>query len=342
MLATALWTLPLLLRRRLPFGAPAFAFAVQIGASFIDPTAFGGEATGLVALLVTFWVVGAQDNARQALAGAAIGFATLAVVAQRDVRVDTGSAIFVMVMGAAVTLIAFVLRRRGTRAADLQQREDRLLTEHEQQTAAAVAAERARIAGDLHDVIGHSLSVMTVQAGAARLLLDTEPDLARAPIVAVEDTGRQTLAELRRLLGLLHQPPGEPAAYPQPGMDQLDALMERARAGGLPVQLTFEGPRAALPTGIDRAAYRIVHDVLTSALEHPDPANAKVTVRYAPDALQLEITDDRAALRATEADSNVLAALRERAGLYDGHLEAGRRADGAYAVQARLPLDPSP
>lgn len=132
MLATALWTLPLLLRRQLPFAAPAFAFAVQIGASFIDPNSFGGEATALIALLVTFWVVGAQDNASHAIAGAAIGCATLAVIAQRDARVDTGGAIFVMVMGAAVTLIAFTLRRRGTRAAELQQRADRLSGEQEQ------------------------------------------------------------------------------------------------------------------------------------------------------------------------------------------------------------------
>src|SRR3954454_14525745 len=145
MVATAMWTLPLLLRRRLPFAAPAFAFAVQIGASFIDPTAFGGEATGLLALLLTFWVVGAQDHASQAIAGAAIGCATLVVIAERDARVDTGGAIFVMVMGAAVTLIAFTLRRRSTRAAELESRAERLTAELERHTRAAVAAERARI-----------------------------------------------------------------------------------------------------------------------------------------------------------------------------------------------------
>ena len=340
MVATALWTLPLLLRRQLPFAAPAFAFAVQIGASFIDPNAFGGEATALLALLITFWVVGAQNHARQAIAGAAIGCATLAVIAQTDARVDAGGAIFVMVMGAAVTLIAFTLRRRGTRAAELERRADRLMSEHEHQMRAAVAAERARIARDLHDVIGHSLSVMTVQAGAARLLLDTEPKRAREPILAVEDTGRQTLVELRRLLGLLHQPPGEATALSQPGVDQLDALIERARTGALPVPLTVEGTPAALPTGLDRAAYRIVRDALISALEHTEPAHARVTVRYAPDALQLEISDDRSALRATDNEGGLLAVLRERAGVYGGQLEAGRRADGDYAVQARLPLEP--
>jgi signal transduction histidine kinase len=337
-LATALWTLPLLLRRRLPFAAPVFAFAVQIGASFIDPNAFGSEATGLVALLLTFWVVGAQDHASQAIAGAATGCATLVVIAETDDRVDTGGAIFVMVMGAAVTLVAFTLRRRATRAAELEQRAQRLSAEHERHTRAAVAAERARIATDLRDVIAHSLSVMTVQAGAARLLLDTAPERARQPIVAVEDTGRQTLAELRRLLGLLHEPPGDATRLPQPGMDHLDALMERAQTAGLPVLLTVEGTREALPTGIDRAAYQIVEEALTNALEHTHPAHAQVTVRYATDALRLEISDDRRATLATESDSHLVAALRERAALYRGEIEAGRRPDGEYAVHARLPL----
>jgi signal transduction histidine kinase len=339
MLASALWTLPLLLRRQLPFAGPAFAFAVQIGASFIDPIAFGGEATGLTALLLTFWVVGAQDDARLVLAGAAIGCATLAVIAQRDARLDTDGAIFVMLMGAAVTLIAFGLRRRATRAAQLERRGDRLLWELERDTRAAVAAERARIAGDLQDVIAHSLSVMTAEARAARLLLDTQPDRAREPIVAVEETGRQTLAELRRLLGLLHQAPGEATRVPQPGMADLDALVERARSAGLPVLLTVQGTRAALPTGIDLAAYRIVQDALTDALERARPASAQVTVRYAPDALQVEISDDGRAIRDTDSDSNLLAALRERAGLYGGQLEAGRGANGDYAVRARLPLE---
>src|SRR4051794_40924408 len=122
-------------------------------------------------------------------------------------------------------------------------------------------------------------------------------------------------------------------------MDQLDALMARARAAGLPVLLTREGTPAALPTGIDRTAYRIVEDALTSALEQTAPAHARVSLRYAPDALQIEISDDRRAI-ATDDESGLLAALRERAGLYGGRLEAGRRADGDHAVQAWLPREP--
>ena len=341
MAATALWTLPLLLRHRFPFAAPVFAFAVQIGASFLGPDAFGGEATALVALLLTFWVVGAQDHASEALAGAAIGCATLAVIAEKDTRVDTGGATFVMAMGVSVTLIAYTLHHRGTRTAELERRTARLQSEHEQQARAAVAAERARIARDLHDVIGHSLSVMTIQAGAARLLLATNPTRAREPIEAVEETGRQTLAELRRLLGLLHEPPDDGASPPASGMDQLETLMAHARAAGLPVLLTHEGTPGALPAGIDRTAYRIVQDALAGALEQHASAHAQVTVRYAADALQLEISDDRTAM-APDDESGLVAALREHAGLYGGRLEAGRRGDGGYTVRAWLPLEPVP
>jgi signal transduction histidine kinase len=243
-----------------------------------------------------------------------------------------------MVMGGAVTLIAFTLRRRATRATELEQRADRLVAERDERARVAIAAERARIAGELHDVIAHSLSVMTVQAGAARVLLETQPERARQPLVAVEETGRQTLAELRRLLGLLHQAPGETTPLPQAGMEDLDALVERARTAGLPVLLSVEGTRAALPTGIELAAYRIVQDALTNALEHANAKNAHVTVRYAAEALQIEISDDGRATRHTESDGNFLAAVRERAELYGGQLEAGTRPTGDYAVRARLPL----
>jgi signal transduction histidine kinase len=342
MLATALWTLPLLLRHRFRFAAPTFAFAVQIAASFVDPYAFGGEATGLVALLLTFWVVGAENPERQAIAGAAVGCAALAVIAETDARVDAAGAVFVMAMGVSVTAIANTLRRRTVRAAELERRAERLADEQGRRTQAAVAGERTRIARDLHDIIGHSLSVMTVQAGAARLLLGSDPARARESIAAVEDTGRETLAELRRLLGLLHEPAGTETRRPPPGIDQLDALVERERADGRSVRLAVEGTRAALPTGIDRAAYRIVEEALRSALGQPGPAHARVTVRYAPESLQLEIADDRPAVRAAADDSGLLAALRERAGLYGGHLDADECADGDYAVQAWLPLEPSP
>src|SRR5262249_1864063 len=150
----------------------------------------------------------------------------------------------------SVTLIGYTLHRRGARAAELERRTARLQSEHDQMARAAVAAERARIARDLHDVIGHSLSVMTVQAGAPRPPPPPPPTPAPEPSPAVEEPGRQTLAELRRLLGLLHEPPGDGASPPPPGMEQLETLMAHARAAGLPVLLTREGTPGALPAGV--------------------------------------------------------------------------------------------
>jgi signal transduction histidine kinase len=340
MLATLLWTLPLLLRHRLPFAAPAFAFAVQIATSFLDPQAFGSESTGLIALLATFWVVGAHNQRSQAIAGTAIGFASLAVIAQRDVRVDTVDAIFTMVMGAAVALLAQALQRRAARAAALEQRTGGLEHEREERARAAVVTERARIGRELHDVVAHSLGVMTTQAREARLLVDQDPRRAREPILALEEAGRQALAELRRLLGILHQEPSDATLAPQPGIGDLDALVRRADTAGLPVVLTVEGRPEPLPPGIDLAAYRIVQEALTHALEHADPASARVTVRYGRDALDLEITDEGREIRAGDDETDALVGMRERVALYGGELETGA-SGGDHAVRVRLPLETS-
>ena len=198
--------------------------------------------------------------------------------------------------------------------------------------------ERRRIARDLHDVIAHSVSVMTVQAGAARLLLADTPERAEEPLLAVEETGRQALAEMRRLLGMLRTQDGEATLAPQPGIADLIPLVELVRQSGLPVELDVEGGPEALPPGIDVAAYRIVQEALTSALAHAGPARARVTVRYGRDALDLEIADDGRSRRENGGARAGLVAAQERVSVYGGELEAGPRAGGGYAVRAHLPL----
>ena len=333
--ATLLWTLPLLLRHRYSFAAPAFAFGVQIGSTFLDPHAFGGETTGFVVVLVTFWIVGVHNERGQAIAGTAIGCAAIAVIERRDVRIDTDEALAAMLVGAGVALIGFVLERRGRRAAGLESRAQRLELEREARTRAAVAAERARIGRDLHDVVAHSVEVMTDQARTARRFLDGDTGRAREPILALEQTGRDALAELRRLLGILHAEPGDAMLAPQPGMDHLDALLRRARAAGLPVALTVDGRAAALGPGVDLTAYRVVQDALTDALEHADAASAHVAVRYGLDVLDLAVSDDGGDGR------DGLVGLRERVALYGGEVETGREPGGDYAVRVRLPLEAS-
>jgi signal transduction histidine kinase len=334
-----LWTLPLLLRRRLPFAAPVFAFAVQAGSAFADPT-LGAETTAFIALMLAFWVVGAYNERTQAIAAAAIGFASIAVVARVDERLGLEEAISGILLGGTVTVIAYALRRRSRRAAELEERAATLEHEREEAERDAVEEERRRIARELHDVIAHSITLMTVQAGAARLLLAQDPGRAREPVLSVEETGRHALAELRRLLGVIRADDGEAALAPQPGLARLDDLLGQARRAGLPVELAVAGEPRALPPGIDLTAYRIVQEALTNTRRHAGPAHAHVSVRYGSEALDLEVTDDgRTATTARDGAGHGLVGMRERVALYDGTFAAGPRPEGGYAVRVRLPVE---
>jgi signal transduction histidine kinase len=212
-----------------------------------------------------------------------------------------------------------------------------------------VVAERSRIARELHDVIAHSVSVMVIQAGAAEQLLEETPERARGPLEAVQDTGRQTIVELRRLLGILREDGQELSLAPQPGLAGLGSLAEEMRQAGLPVQLQVEGQPWPLPPGVDLAAYRIVQEALTNALRHAGPAHAEVVVRYHKHAVELEIVDDGRGPGprdgASGASGQGLVGMRERIALYGGTIEAGPRATipgtagTGYAVRARLPTD---
>jgi len=208
-------TLPLLVRHRFPFAAPALVFAGLAGISLADPGAAAADEilteVSLFSLALAFWFAGAHPKSEQAIAGTAIGLASLAAITRSsgaefvvftNADADLGI-IGVMLFAAALSLAAFALQRRTRGTLELEKRAAQLEQEREERVRAAVAAERARIARDLHDVIAHSVSVMTVQAGAARLLLDEDPRSAREPLLSVEETGRQALAEMRRLLGLL-------------------------------------------------------------------------------------------------------------------------------------------
>ena len=334
-----LWTLPLLLRARFPFAAPVFCFVVQALSTFAGD-AVGGVLTAYAALLLTFWAVGAHNRRAQALAGAAIGFATLVIATERDVRIDAGEMLSAIVTGAVLTLVAYAVQGRDRRATELEQRAEQLERKREEDEHAAVAEERSRIARELHDVIAHCVSVMTVQAGAARLLLDKDPGGANQPLLAVEETGRQALAEMRRLLEILRRDAAEPGLAPEPGLAELRTLVESCEGAGLPVNLTVEGkPETALAPGVDLAAYRVVQEALTNAIKHAGPARAWVTVRHTVQTLELEIGDDGQAVPTNGDHGHGLVGMRERVALYGGDLEAGPRAGGGYAVHATFPLE---
>src|SRR5579862_7543026 len=267
------------------------------------------------------------------------------------------TALLVLGITVAVGNAIRVWRRRAGESAE---RLRRAQEEHEAQTLRAVALERARIASEMHDVVTHNVSVMVVQAGAARRVLESSPGDAREALLAVEASGRNAMTELRRLLGLLaplgetgpdEGGPGDAELSPQPGMVQIPALLDRVRAAGLPVELSVDASARtlrALPPGPDLAAYRVVQEGLTNVMKHAGQARTTVRFEYRPRDLLITVSDDG---RPTEAAAHSpgpppgpggrgLIGLRERIAVYGGELDAGPRPGGGWRLVARIPLDP--
>ena len=339
--AALAWTLPLLLRRRFPFGAPVVVL-VTLGAEALLPGAIvAATESNVFVLLLTFAIAGAHREERLALTAGGIGYAALTTIVLLDLP-GAGDTARVFLLCAAFWVIGRVLGHHDRRAEASEERAARLERDHEN----AVLAERARIAGELHDVIAHSVSVMTVQAGAARMLLDDDPERAREPMTAVEETGRQALAEMRRLLGILRGTGSEAELTPQPGIGQLDALVDQVRAAGLPVEVDSDGEPRALSPGVDLTAYRVVQEALTNVLRHAGAARARVRVHWGSGELGLEVVNTGHPRAAGERGGDGggggygLVGMRQRVALYGGELEAGPQPAGGYAVRARLPTGP--
>ncbi|MBF6056138.1 histidine kinase [Streptomyces eurocidicus] len=261
-------------------------------------------------------------------------------------------------VGAAGWLCAAAARARRRHRAAIEERGWLLERERESATRTAVDAERARIAAELHDIVSHNVSVMVIQAGAAREVLATMPEEAAAAMSAVETAGRNTMTELRHLLGLLAPAQnGEDEPYgvdlsPQPSLSRLGPLIDRIAFAGLPVEIRISGEPRPLPTGIDVTAYRIIQEGLTNALKHGDEAKAEVTVRYTDHYLRVEVLNSGPSVLSGGAPAQKepgrgqadgagrgLLGLRERVAVYGGDLDARRRLGGGYRVRARIPLD---
>ncbi|MFC9627149.1 sensor histidine kinase [Streptomyces sp. NPDC056930] len=261
-------------------------------------------------------------------------------------------------VGAAGCLCVAAVRARRLHQAAIEERGWLLERERESATRTAVDAERARIAAELHDIVSHNVSLMVVQAGAAREVLATMPEEAAAAMSAVETAGRNTMTELRHLLGLLAPAQnGDDEPYgidlsPQPSLSRLSPLIDRIAFAGLPVEMRISGEPRPLPTGIDVTAYRIIQEALTNALKHGDGTKAEVTVRYADHYLRVEVLNSgpstlsgsRPARREpltgqADGTGRGLLGLRERVAVYGGDLDARRRLGGGYRVRARIPLD---
>ncbi|MDQ8707792.1 sensor histidine kinase [Streptomyces sp. LHD-70] len=258
---------------------------------------------------------------------------------------------FTMVPFALAWTLGDSIRTRRAYFAQLEERATRLEQEREAQAKVAVAAERARIARELHDVVAHNVSVMVVQADGAAYVMDTAPDQARKALETISGTGRQALAEMRRLLGVLRtgeqQESGE--YVPQPDVRQIDELVEQVRGSGLTVDFKIEGTPRPLPSGVELTAYRIVQEALTNTRKHGgDNAGASVRIVYFDDGLGLLVEDDgQGAPHELYEDGGAdgrghgLIGMRERVGMVGGTLDAGPRPGGGFRISALLPLKPA-
>jgi signal transduction histidine kinase len=335
---SAVAAIALLFTRDAPFVAPIVVGLALSAILAIDADAvYDSDAPFLVILFVP-WCLGTYNGRTRAIAGL-VFFEAVGLWANLRFAEAPGDYVWVAAFIAVAWATGFILSRRTAHARELAERAVQLEREHQEAAERAVAGERQRIARELHDVIAHSVSVMTVQAGAVRRLLQPEQERERQALEAVETTGREALTEMRRLVGLLREKGAMPEFAPQPGMATIDSLLDGVRAAGLPVELEIDGDPRELPPGVDLAAYRVVQEALTNALKYAGPAHAWVVVRWHGGALELEVANDGRGDGDGTGGGHGLAGMRERVSLYGGEIESGPRDGGGYIVRARLPLE---
>jgi signal transduction histidine kinase len=342
-------TMPLIVRRRwsLPVLAVTLA-ATALHASHVQGQVVNESLGALVAL----FTVAERHDRRVAVAAALVVGATFAavIVAKAGSQVAVAGAIQTMLSVGIVLALGDWARTRRQYAAAIEENARLQESEREVRSRRAVDDERERIARELHDIVTHHVSVIVIQAGAGLTALDRRPEQARTALEAIDRTSREALTDMRRMLGMLGDPPGTPPSgdesrTPMPRLERLGELIEEVRAAGLPVELSLDGVRRPLDDGVELSAYRIVQEALTNALKHAHGARARVRLAYEPRAIEIEVTDQGGAGRRDigEAASGGrgLIGMRERVALYGGNFEAGPTPTG-FRVHARLPVDPEP
>jgi signal transduction histidine kinase len=333
-------TLPLALYRRAPLVGPVLTFTVLAVAATVSGDLVSNTLGFLFTFLAAMWLVGLYNEPFSAFSGLFAGIVGVWYATSRFPPQDrgAGSYIFITLFGCGAWFAGYAIGHRSRQTLALRERALRLEHDRAEEAARLVAEERARIARELHDVIAHSVSVMVVQTAGVRRLLAPEQERERQALETVEQTGRQALAEMRRLLGVLRRADDRPQLAPQPGLSGIEQLLEQVRNAGLPVDLQVEGEPVDLPPGIDLAAFRIVQEALTNTLRHAGPATAHVRVRYDQSELELSVTNDGKSYTNGDEGGYGLVGMRERVALYGGKIEAGP-VDGGFHVSARLPLE---
>jgi signal transduction histidine kinase len=326
----------IVVRRRAPLaGLVAMVLAGIAQVVLLEPVAFFfGQFIPIV--LMTYSVAAYPADPRVARAGLAVALAGVGTITLSIPELRGWDE---LLFDGAVLVVAWTVGNiagaRARRAEALASRAERLEREREH----VVADERARLARELHDIVAHSVSVIAVQAEAGEALLD-EPERAAEAFRSIQATSRQALGELRRLLGLLREVDDPPALAPQPGLTDVETLVNQMRGAGLDIDYVVQGEPARIDPGVDLAAYRVIQEALTNALKHAAPAHARVRVRFLAHALELEVADDGSGVNGNgNGNGQGLVGVRERVALYGGEVFAGRLPEGGFAVRARLPLE---
>jgi signal transduction histidine kinase len=364
-LAIALVNAPLLVRRRFPFLAPAALWLLAAMASLVDGLLVVTSASSFLSGMIASFLLGNLPSRNEARVGLAIvACAGVVLIYDKPGHAEAElvfyPVLFVLVWGAGMAL-----RERGRHVEEAERRA--MHAEHQREAAAhaAMAQERARIARELHDTIAHAVSVMVLQVGAVRIKLPDAHQEHKNALQDVERAGRTALADMRHLLDAMREDGQDVSLAPLPGLDRLSGLLEEMRRAGLPVRLSVTGEEFPLPGGADVSAYRIVQEGLTNVLKHANATHAEVSLRYAPDQVDIEVHDDgRGATPGSATSSSAtpgsatsssatsssatsgnghraghgLIGIRERVRLYDGDMSAGTSPDGGFLLRARLPL----
>lgn len=333
-------TLPLAMRRRFPTIIACVVAGSLMTSSVVVSSLGQSLFQPFLGLVIGVYSLAAHADLRRQIVGSIVVIASVATT--QIIAVQSGDdpgfpGVWIVLVG--VFVLGRVRRWQTLDAVRLRRHAEAVERARDEQARLAVVEERGRIARELHDLIAHATSVIVVQARAGRRSLKTEPELARESFDAIESTGRQALAEMRRLVGLLREDDEELALAPQPSLRHIDSLVGQIRQAGLPVTVSFEGEPRDLPRGVDLTAYRIVQEALTNALKHAGPAAARVTVRYHPDVLELEVVDTGTGTSPVDGTGHGVAGMRERLALYGGQFEVDPQEGRGFAVRARLPLE---
>ena len=321
-------TLPLLWRRRWPLAVVAVVTVAALAIVALDLWLVPFQ------LAVALYTLAASSGTGTARLTASVSIAAVAISLGANGNAFGDSAARVVFLVAA-WLLGDSVRSRRAYVREIEEKATRLEREREAEAQRVAAKEQARIARELHDVVAHALSVVIVQAGAAADVFQVEPRLVREPIRAIDSAARSALADLRRVLGILHQ---DAELAPQPGLGAIDQLVEQVRATGLDVRLEIEGRARRLSAAVDLSAYRIVQEALTNTLKHAGAEHVRVRIGYG-DPLRLEVRDDGQGHVNGAAAGSGLIGMRERVALLGGSIEAGPAPGGGYRVTASIPAD---